>query len=178
MLALAIFAAYSALIIAGAPLAAHASAANEKTLKMTVEAEGEAVAGQPLAFKIRIENVGDHDVIVVRCLEGSTSRLRYPLFGCTIRPGRSFRDPGGCGVVSPLRAGDLTTLKPGESFDPGLWLNQWTPPSKGTYKVVFVCDYDCEDPALWQPASSDLAEEIRNVPKVELRAGIEVQVKK
>ncbi|MCW8130086.1 MAG: hypothetical protein KIS92_07040 [Planctomycetota bacterium] len=160
-------------------------------LELSAEVVGDAVAGQPVKFKVLIKNIGEKDVVVVPCLDGSNRGKRFPKFSRSISP-----SPGpealraGCGNTNPLTLNDLVTLKPGAVLDVlgehtfGGWLADWTPPKAGEYTLTFTCDYAQQDPVGWRcheartmEATESMTDKLARVPKITLTAKVTVTVK-
>jgi hypothetical protein len=165
-------------------------------LELKIDLDGEAIVGKPVAFKIRIKNIGDEEAAVVRSLDASDVRWRYPHFTAQIRGPEGKPVPmggiGRCGYMNQLRAEDFAVLKPDEEFNPlgtgafGIHqLSSWTPAAAGKHVVELSIDYSAEDPALWNgrmERHAGIDETVRQllarVPKVKLEAKVEFEVKR
>jgi len=102
---------------------AASNAVDGSVIRCTIEANRSSfeVVEVP-EISIRIENVSSEPIVLVRCLDGSSARFRYPYcwFTVTDQDGASAVEEEHDereGVLS-LAPVDLVKIGPGESFDP------------------------------------------------------------
>lgn len=162
-------------------------------LKLTVEVVGESKVGRIPTYKVRIKNVSDEPVVVVRSLDGSGMKNRYPHFFAEFFDGEApikLEPPMGCGNCNEIAAADLATLKPDEEFDPfqsGSFgvpdLQTWQPSRPGKYTVKIICDYQAPElahfngPIERMNGIGGLEGELKKVPKVRIEGKAEFEVK-
>lgn len=155
-----------------------------------------AHAGEVPAVRIRLRNISDTEVCVVRRLDASDLGWRYPKFtarildpeGKDVTPRAEMR----CLTMSRVDEGDFTALAPGAEFDPlgdgkhAIWtLDAWKPDRAGIWKVRIEVDYSAADEGEWQggfPAlkGGDIGARARallaRVPREKMVADVEVTV--
>jgi len=157
-------------------------------LALSIEQIGEARVGQKVEFKLLIKNVGEEDVNVLPCLDGSSSCRRFPHFQRVIDPDPKLEGLIYCKFMNALAAADFKLLKPGESFEVcgpksfGSEITEWTPVAAGKFVLTYTCDYSEPLMAKWMgnPGGDPevpVKEKWRTVPKVKVSAKIEVEVK-
>lgn len=166
-------------------------------LELKASVDGPVEAGRVPAVKIRLRNLSDGEVCVVRSLDASDCGWRYPKYTARILdPDGKDVTPkmgGRCGNMNAITEGDVSKLAPGVEFDPlgegsfGIWaLHQWKPDRPGVWKVGLIVDYSAADPDEWNgrlgaellggPAGNGVRALLARVPKEKLTAEIEVKV--
>jgi hypothetical protein len=134
-------------------------------------------AGQTPSFHVRLTNLTDRSILLVRSLDGSGSGMRYPILAAS-RVGPTDPEPLlRCGNTDNLRDHDFTAVEPGASlnpFGPGViehWVLGRPLVEPGEYTFTLTYDTDQTDPAAWwgvmspEPPPRRLKRLLERVPK-------------
>lgn len=127
-------------------------------------------------FSVQFRNESQGSVTLVKCLDGSQERMRYP--HCVVQyfdGERWTADPvGRCGNTNNLQASDFQSLKPGEKWNPvGEWFD-WARIASafqkaGIVKVRFVYEANTSDLSRWLGRMGEVPEQTQ----AELRSGLD-----
>ncbi|HLG43090.1 MAG TPA: hypothetical protein VI643_06970 [Planctomycetota bacterium] len=168
-------------------------------LKLTLEIEGEAKVGRPIAFRVRIQNQSLQPQIAARFRTAPGDSAGFPRILCHVESADSFspritdlrvHDP------APLAEEDFVLLRPLESFDPFDGrapatpdLAGFTPEAPGLYVAHLSIDCAEPDPFIWEgrvmvqcqrchpvPPRHPMGELVDRVPKLKVKGRLEFQV--
>jgi hypothetical protein len=149
--------------------------------------------GDSAGFTVRIHNRAPLPLWLVRSLDGSTDRARFPHVILEIAgPAGGYHVPAyiGCGNINALREVDFVLVYPGEPFDPfekgplpySLRSGRFIKPGK--YVATFRYSTNEPDVRKWlgwpptQTMSDNISQRLRNVPLLDLACSVEFVVER
>lgn len=138
-------------------------------------------SGERPTFSVLFANVSSLSVTVLRCLDGSGSGRRYPIYSATAtvdgEPAAVEKLVGFCGNMNSLTKDDFKVLAPGETYDPihseGCFghygLEALVFSKKGHYKVTVAYDVSTtEDRKFFGDGLESGGELLKKLPRVKI----------
>lgn len=139
--------------------------------------------GETPAVAFVLRNRTAKPVLYLPDLDDSERGRRYPKIAASVTDGRgSAHAPPSrvyCGFMNPIDRTDFQTLPPGGRSAPiGHPYAEWKPPAPGVYTIELAYDSDPADPGQWilRPGEKDVADLLRSIARVKLRARATITV--